>query len=102
MIDSPAINLKTLVRAVPETLAAHVEYPKNETVLLSMPAGRYFGLNSTGFYVWQVVQQPILVESLLSGMMQRFNVEASVCQNDLLELLARMTAAGLIEVSQPG
>ena len=99
MRDSPAINLKTFVRAAPETLVANVD---NEIALLSLPAGRYFGLNMTGACVWELIQQPITVETLLSGMLQRFDVEESVCQCDLLELLERMTAAGLIEVNHEG
>jgi hypothetical protein len=102
MRDPLPINLKSLVRAAPETLAANVDNVKNEIALLSMPAGRYFGLNATGSCVWELIQQPVTVENLLSGMLQRFDVEESVCRNDLLELLERMTAAGLVEVSHEG
>jgi hypothetical protein len=49
-----------------------------------------------------LIQQPITVATLLSQMLQRFNVEESVCQSDLLELLERMTATGLIEVHHEG
>ena len=96
MRDSPRIYLKTFVRAAPETLVANVD---NEIALLSLPVGRYFGLNMSGACVWEMIQQPITVENLLSRMLQRFDVEESTCQCDLLELLERMNAAGLIEVN---
>ena len=95
MPDAASINLKTSVRAAPQTLVANVD---NEIALLSFPAGRYFGLNMTGASVWELIQQPITVKNLLSHMLQKFDVEESVCRSDLLELLDRMTAAGLIEV----
>ena len=66
MSPRPPIDLGCVVRAAPEQLAAGVG---DEVALLSLSEGRYYGLNSTGARVWELLREPIRVRDLLGRML---------------------------------
>lgn len=95
----PSLTPESVVQARPEPLAAEVG---DELALLSLPQGRYHGLNATGAFVWQQIREPIQVRELVTRMLGAYEVDQRECQDDLLELLGQMNAAGLIEVRDAG
>lgn len=99
MPDKPAIDLVKWVQAAPGPLAAAVG---DELALLSLPQGRYYGLNATGAQIWRWLEQPCRVSELLERLLAHYQVEPSVGQSDLLELLGRLADSGLIEVQLEG
>ncbi|MGH9557406.1 MAG: PqqD family protein [Terriglobales bacterium] len=48
--------------------------------------------------MWNALQQPKTVGELVEIVTGEFDVEASRCEGDVLELLGRLEDAGLIEV----
>lgn len=69
-----------------------------EAVILNLNSGLYFGLNEVGASIWNLIQQPRTVSSIQDVIMEEYEVERDQCECDLLELLQRLEAEGLIEV----
>jgi hypothetical protein len=69
-----------------------------ETVILGMTAGRYYGLDSVGGRIWQLIQAPIAVGDVTRTILNEYDVDAVRCEADLLVLLEKMHHAGLVEV----
>ena len=69
----------------------------DETVLLDMQTGDYLGLDPVASSIWGHLQTPQTVSSLLSKLMQEFDVEEAVCHSDTLEFLERIDSLGLIQ-----
>ena len=69
-----------------------------ETAILSLANGTYYGLDPVGAQVWILLQEPRRVEEIRDAVLQEYEVEAERCQNDVLALLERLRAEGLIEV----
>ena len=63
-----------------------------------MECGRYFGLNTTGAFVWDLVQHPRTVAEIERGMCEEFEVTTEQCRGDLANLLENLLSNGLIEV----
>lgn len=81
----------------------HVSSPLgDELVILDTQSGVYYGLNRLGAFIWMLIQQPILVIALRDAIMGEFAVDRSVCERDLLAILADMYANKLISVRDGG
>ena len=71
---------------------------QEEAVVLHLGKGVYYGLNPVGATVWNALQEPKTVEQLVHIVTSEYQVQASECEHDVLELLARLQEAGLVEM----
>jgi hypothetical protein len=69
-----------------------------EAVILNLKSGVYHGLNAVGARIWNLIQQPNIVENIQQVLLDEYEVEPEVCISDLLALLNEFYTAGLIEV----
>ncbi len=69
---------------------------EDEAVLLHVPSGTYYGLNTTGILLWEAVQnkQPLL--SVVDSILSEYEVERSQVLNDLQTLLQDLLNSGLL------
>ena len=69
-----------------------------ETVILGLSSGRYYGVDSVGARIWQLIQEPTSVAEVLRTLLSEYEVDAQRCQSDLLHVLQKMIDSGLVEV----
>ncbi|MFL5620144.1 MAG: PqqD family protein [Gemmatimonadaceae bacterium] len=75
----------------------------DETVILGMGDGVYYGLDAAGARVWALLATPRRVAELVSTITQEFDVRADVCERDVLALLEELAERQLIrEVAAEG
>jgi hypothetical protein len=72
-----------------------------ETVILDFDKGAYFGLDEIGTLIWQLLQQPRPVRALCDAVVEQYEVEPAVCELDVVRLLERLHAEGLIDIRNP-
>ncbi len=90
------------------TIRSHVVATKNqigadlagESVVLHLKNGVYYGLNTVGSRVWTLVQQPIRVQEIVGDLVSQYEVEPQHCEQDVLALIEKLVAEGLVEVRQ--
>jgi len=70
-----------------------------EVVILSLRTGMYYGLDSVGARIWQLIQEPRTVNEVCDAILEEYEVEPDQCEHDLLALLQELAAEGLIEVN---
>jgi hypothetical protein len=70
-----------------------------EAAILNLKNGVYYGLNSVGAFIWNLVQQPKSIDEVKTAVLKEYDVDATQCEADLLLLLADLKENGLIEVS---
>jgi hypothetical protein len=71
-----------------------------EAAILNMRNGVYYGLDSVGARVWNLIQQPQCVADLHATVLREYDVEPARCERDLLDLLQTLLAEGLIELRE--
>jgi hypothetical protein len=74
-------SLLSIVVAVPDQVCCRL---KEETLVLELKNGAYYGLNLVGSAVWDMIQQPQSIESVYSSLLNRYDVDAEICKHDLL------------------
>ncbi len=67
-----------------------------ELAVLDMASGSYFGLNATAAELWHLLDRPQPLESLCRTLQSGFEVDADRCRVEVLALLERLCAAGLV------
>lgn len=91
---------ETIVRAAPEDEVVSCSLA-GEAALLSLRHNAYYGLDTVGAYVWELLKPGPSVAQVHQALLQRFEVEPERCRSDLLALLAEMAQADLITIHQP-
>lgn len=90
-----AISLPSVVVGVPDQISCRLD---DETVLLDLNRGIYFGLNNVGSLIWEMIQQPQSVETIYSAVLEKYEVDPETCRRDVLRLLEDLQQAGLANV----
>ena len=67
-----------------------------ETVLLDLASESYFGLDAVGTRVWQLLNAGQDQDELIATLLDEYDVEHSILEKDVAELLERLSEAGLI------
>jgi hypothetical protein len=89
------ISLDDVVVAVSDQLTCDLA---GEAAILHLPDGVYYGLNQTGAFVWERLQNPVRVGELLQALLGEFEISEEVAAKDLFGLLLDLQGAKLIEV----
>ena len=69
-----------------------------ESVILNFKNGIYYGLDTIGALVWNLIQQSKPVKEICNCILEAYDISLEQCENDLLILLNELNKNGLIEV----
>jgi hypothetical protein len=93
-----AIEASTTVVARDNHVSTTVE---GETILLNKEAGTYQGLSGVGPRVWELIQEPTTVGTLVETVSAEYDVESRRCERDVREFLRQLAAEQLVEIDAP-
>lgn len=85
----------TIIRVSDGQVSADVS---GETVILDMARGTYFGLDPVGARIWSLIQDSSTFGTIITQLLQEYEVEPERCRRDVAALLDQMHTAGLIEI----
>ena len=89
------MNLTDKVTIPAEVMARQVG---EETVILDLASGTYFGLNPVGARIWQLVSEGRALAEVCESMLDEYEVSREELERDLSGLLDTLTDKGLIKV----
>lgn len=90
-----ALAMDSVVSAVDNQVSCPLG---EEAAILNLKNNVYYGLDSVGARVWNLLQQPRSVTDMRNALLDEYEVDAERCERDLLGLLEKMLNEGLIEV----
>jgi len=90
-----SLSARSVVVASPDQISCPLG---EESAILNLNNTVYYGLDPVGSRVWHLLQKPKSVGELRDALLDEYDVEAERCESDLLELLEKMLAEGLIQV----
>jgi hypothetical protein len=88
------ISGHTTVVAAGELLSTEFS---EESVILNLRDGVYYGLDNVGARIWGLIQQPITVNAVRDVVVSEYDVSPDKAWEDLLQLLHALTSRGLVE-----
>jgi hypothetical protein len=69
-----------------------------ETVLMSINAGAYYGLEGPARRIWEKLQTPLTFTQLVDSLVEEYCVSRETCAADVQKFLAEMEREGLLRV----
>jgi len=70
----------------------------SDFVALDAERGVCYSLNRVGSRIWQLIGEPTKIEALCAQLVAEFNVDATTCEQQTLDLLNELKAEGLLSV----
>lgn len=69
-----------------------------EKVMLSIENGKYYNLGEMGGEIWELIQDKITTNEIIATLLSRYDVEKSVCEEQVVTFLEHLYEEKLIEV----
>ncbi len=95
MTSPSSIGMDTVVVQTENLLTSKLD---GETVLMSLQRAAYFGLESTGQHIWNLIAQPTRVADLCEQLVADYEVERKDCEQHVCAFLKDMNDEGLIRI----
>lgn len=86
------------VRQAPEITSGDLG---GEIVLLGIKQGKYYGLNKVASRIWQLLERPVRVASLVDSLVAEYDVDRDRCQAETFALLDSLATRGLVLCDPP-
>jgi hypothetical protein len=86
------MNSSSVVRAVPHQVSCDMD---GEAVVLDMESNTYYGLDSTGARIWQLIQQPRRFSEICDTLLSEYDIDAINCAREVDEFINHMVKMGL-------
>jgi len=67
-----------------------------ETVLMSIDAGAYYGLEGPAQSIWRALETPMTFATLIEHLTREYNVAPETCTADVEKFLGEMEKEGLL------
>lgn len=85
----------TQISRNPAVLAAEVD---GETVMMSIEAGRYYGLDDIGTVIWKRINPPCSFSDLVEGLAADYEADRATIASDVRALLERMAQEHVVRL----
>jgi hypothetical protein len=69
----------------------------DETVILNLESGMYFGLDGVGKRIWESIEAGNSLTEIVSMIAAEYDVEAQQAEGDLLEFVTELVERGLLQ-----
>jgi hypothetical protein len=93
------VTLESVLVASPDQISANVAPDQTgDVVILALKDGVYFEMNEVGGRIWNLLQQPQALKSVLTTLLEEYEVNPARCEADLLSLAERLLERGLVEL----
>jgi hypothetical protein len=69
----------------------------NDTVMMSIEMGEYYGTNPVGSRIWELLEQSRTPAGICDILMEEYNVPAEECRRDVLEFIGQLFEKKLVK-----
>lgn len=89
------LSLDTQLTRNPDLIATDMD---GDTVMMSIARGEYYGIGGVGSRVWELLEQPISLSTIVGMICKEFDVDEPTCQADMVRFLGELQEHGLVTV----
>ena len=87
------MTMQTILVRKAEIMAADMD---GSTVMMDIHTGKYYNLGAVGGVIWELLEQPVNVETLIGKLMEKYNVSREQCEKDTVQFLQQLMSRGLV------
>lgn len=92
----PIIDDQTLITRSPSLVAAPV---RDETVMMDIPSGRYYGLDDIASDIWRRLEKPCRFGNLIRALAADYDADEAAIARDVAKMLSLMAENKVVLLS---
>jgi len=69
-----------------------------ETVLMNTVTGDYFGINTVGTKIWNLLTTPVTITSLVESLVAGYDISSEQCENEVNIFLKNLESRKLVVI----
>jgi hypothetical protein len=73
----------------------------DETVILDLASGTYFGLDPVGARIWQLIGEGVGLDDICETLLAEFDTARETVTHDVNRLIGELQAQGLVIADRP-
>jgi hypothetical protein len=77
----------------------HAPVGTDEAVMMSINAGRYYGLNAVASRIWELIETPMTVGEICARLCEEFEIDAQNCEAAVLKFANDMVDNGIVRAA---
>lgn len=89
------ISRDSIVVATPRMVAVDLD---DETIVLHLENGVYFGLQNVSARIWTLLQRPIRIAEIERTLLQEYDVAPDRCHEEVFKLVTELIERELVDV----
>jgi hypothetical protein len=93
MSASPDVSRSTRIVASDDCLSTTID---DESVILHLERGTYYGFNEVGTEIWEFAQEPRTVDEICQMVQDSYDVDGERCLADVRELVSELLEVDLV------
>ena len=94
-MSNSTLDLHMRVRRIDVVLDTEID---EQTVMMDILRGSYFGLNRTGSRIWSLLAEPITIGDLCDRLLEEFDAPREQCEQQVVGFLESLIDRGLVQV----
>jgi len=75
----------------------YVPVGTEEAAMMSLTAGKYYGLNAVGARIWELLAHPMTVAQLCARICEEFEVDPQTCEAAVIKFANEILDNGIVE-----
>ena len=88
-----------------DTVVVHIvglpsAYIGDVVAFMSIKNSKYYGLDSVGTRIWALIEKPKRINEVVDEVLKEYNVERTICEDNVLELMGKLLQEDLIYTVQ--
>lgn len=91
------MNESTILKRKENIMAADLN---GETVMMDIASGKYYNIGSVGGDIWNILENEMSLESLITKLTETYDVTPEQCRADIIPFLQKMIEIGLFAAKQ--
>lgn len=95
-MKTKVIKMEHYINQVPGNIVSDMA---GEKVMLSVKKGKYFNLGEVGGEIWDLIEEKISVNQLVSVLVERYDVEFDKCKSQVISFLDVLLKEELVQIS---
>ncbi|KAA8997547.1 lasso peptide biosynthesis PqqD family chaperone [Paenibacillus spiritus] len=72
-----------------------------EKVMFNLEQGKYYNLGQVGGDIWSLIESPRTVQALIVSLQEIYEIDAEICEQDVMPFLQHLLSEGLIRIDGP-
>lgn len=68
----------------------------DEIVMVDVTQGNYFGLNSVGSVIWELLDKPKSIDEICSSLMEEYDIDLDSCKKEVSDFIEDLKKQKLV------